>query len=155
MILLIIFYYVGYWKLFKKMNNKGWECLLLVYNEYLLCKKININKILMIVYLIVNSLVVFFTILYLILFLILLVLVPFLQLFVLSNSFQLIEWDSLLLGLYIYGIILVIYKLIRCYVFYELGLKFNKSKICSIVFGVFNLIGVIILGFDNSIYENN
>lgn len=155
MFLLLVIYYIAYWKLFVKLKFSGWKCLLPVYNNYLLCKKLEINKIIIIIYLIINVIYVFLTILYLILFLILFVFVPFLQLFVLSGSFQIIDWENFVLWIIMYGIIIIIYKFIRCYVFCELGLKLKKSKMCSIILGLFNFVGVIVWGFDNSIYENN
>ena len=136
--LFLIFYYIAYWKLFIKMFYSGWECLIPIYNEYLLCKKININKIFIIYFL------------FLIFFLIAAI---FIQLFVLGGFFTNIIWSYFLVGIIILGILFTIYSIMRTYIIYKTSLMFGKNKMTSIIFGIFNYIGVVILGFDESSYE--
>ena len=151
--LFLILYYIAYWKLFIKMNYSGWECLIPIYNEYLLCKKININKIFIIIYLVIKSIVIFLFIIYFLFLIFFLIAAIFIQLFVLGGFFTNIIWSYFLVGIIILGILFTIYSIMRTYIIYKTSLMFGKNNMTSIIFGIFNYIGVVILGFDESSYE--
>lgn len=155
MLIFLIIYYIACWKLFIKMKLFGWECLLPVYSDYLVCKKGNVNKKIIIIYLIVKSILVFLGIIYLIYIFLFLVIGPILQFLVLSGSFNSINWSVFLTELIAFGILCFFYMIMRCYVYYKLFLMFVDDRKNAIILGIFNFIGVMILGFDNSVYVEN
>lgn len=155
MILLLLFYYIGYWKLFDKMNIKCWKCLLPVYNEYLLCKDIDADKRFMLIYLFVSGIITLINFIYLFLSLIIvlfMMILPFLFMFILSKKLWMISFDGFIPIMIIYVIFFLIYSIMRIYVVYKLSLKFGNSKIKSTILGIFNFIGIYVLGFGNLVY---
>lgn len=152
MSIFLIIYYISKYKLYQKLGYNGYECFIPVYDQYLLCKKIDISNIFMFIYLVISFIVEIFNILINLYIFLFIMMVPILQLFMVVGFIDMLNFNGLFLELCLYSILLGIYMIMRFIIYYKVSLNFNNKFVKSIFLGIFNFIGVIVIGFDNSKY---
>ena len=158
-----ILYCVSYYELFKKMGLIGWKSLIPVYSEYLLYKRNDeykkfgklcffINLFLLII--ITLCFIALFLIIFMIVMLFGFVLATFLIALMFEETKDLFNclFNAIPFVLMILSIGLFLFSIVRSYMFYKISLRFGKNNRTATIFGIFNFIGVIILGFDKSTY---
>lgn len=158
MFLLLLLYYFSYWKLFVKLDIGGYGYLVPVYNEYLLCKKLKMDNRFTLMYLFISLVISIINGIYMILSIMVVLcmtILPFLLTFILSGKIGDIRLDSFNMMMIIYVLFFLIYSIMRIGIVYKLSLNFGKSKIWAIILGIFNFIGIFVLGFSDLEYKDN
>lgn len=141
-LLFLIVYHICLWKLFGKMGISKWKSLFPIYNEYLLCKKVNISKKIMIGYLIVEGLRLVNRIIWFI-YILLLYSSRFIAYTILWMLESYISFGILLM---FFVILTILFISMRGYVFYKISISFRKKQMTSILWIVFGIItGLYIL----------
>ena len=137
-------YLIARYKIFKKINEKGWKALIPIYSDVILCKKIKVSSIFVVLKaLIIVAIVICFAI-FLALFgfgLLCIVLI------VLAG--QGVEWIKKAGQVYdIINYLEIGAYFINIYICYMLAKAFGHNQKSSILYGIFNPIGALILGFN-------
>lgn len=147
-----IVFLISRYKIFKKINEKGWKAFIPIYSDLVLCKKIKVNFVfvllkVLIVLAIIGFLVIFLA--YLGFGLICLFLIVFAKSGVMwiEKSGQIYEIISYLE---------IVSYIINIYICYMLAKAFGHNNKSSLLYGIFNPIGVLMLGFnkDKLVLEN-
>jgi hypothetical protein len=136
-IALLVFYFIGFWKVFSKAGQAGWKSLIPWYNNWVLMVDIcDMHIGYFITSLSIAVLTVFISMISVLLF--------GLEAYVANSILQIVTW---ILGLISYAINFAVY--------YNLGKKFNKGTGWVILTFFFNIITIPILGLSKkSVYTD-
>lgn len=144
-----IVFYIAKYKLFKKMNEKGWKAFIPIYSELVLFRKTNVSKWYIVLYIILMIIDFFFVVGWLLFFALSLLL--YISIVFIPFAGNVKDFADGILHMTDYIDVLVYF--IQIYIGYKLALRFGKNKTESIILGIINPIEIILFGFDKSKYK--